>query len=74
MLRSHAAGAVNAALDAAVDVERGLLERQFRVNLFDGALDGWAEELGAALDGGDEEVDVALPVGVNISRCSFDSG
>lgn len=53
---------VNALLDAAVDGAGGLLERQLGVDALDSPLDGRREELRAALDGGDEVVDVALPV------------
>lgn len=61
MLLRGTRDAVNAVLDAAVDTQGGLLERQLGVDALDGALDGRGEELRAALDGADEEVDVALP-------------
>lgn len=60
---------IDAALDAAVDGTGDLVERQLGVDAPDGALDGRGDELGAALDRGDEEVDVALPGG---ERCVRD--
>jgi len=57
------ADAVNALLDAPVDVLGDLLQRQALVNLLDGLLDRRRDPLDAALGVGDEVADVALPAG-----------
>lgn len=60
---------VDAALDATVSAEGHALEGQAVVDALDGALHGEGDALGAALNGGNEVVDVTLPgcLGVRVS-------
>lgn len=55
------ADTINSLLDPSINAPRHFVQRQAVVNSLDGALDGRRDELGAALDGASEVVDVAFP-------------